>query len=101
MAKPQRALPELPPLKHDDTDVILEAFCHKSILMQYDPENATNNLRLIELGKSALQYAITYQIYTARPIIEVHEMPVREESLSFELALNGYSVMHRLEGKNC
>ena len=68
--------PELPPLRHDSTDVLLEAFSHRSLDMQAGPDTSPNNQRLVQLGKSTLHFAATYHIFSQRPIVEANQIPV-------------------------
>lgn len=71
---PTPGYPTLPTIT--EADLILETFSHKSLKLEYDPETTTDNERLIELGKTTLQFVATRYLYAKRPIIRASDIPV-------------------------
>lgn len=59
-----------------EADLILETFSHKSLKLEYDAEMTTDNERLIELGNTTMQFAVTRYLYDKRPIVRASDIPV-------------------------
>jgi len=67
-------VPPLPPLH---SDLILQVFTHKSLRRpKVSPADYGDNERLSDLGKAALDVAITHALFRKRPYLEVVDISV-------------------------
>lgn len=80
MPEPQTS--DFPALPRITGDLMLETFSHKSLNLSYDPEMSTDNERLIELGRTVLEFAVTRYLYDKLPIVPGKDIPVCQRLLA-------------------
>ncbi|EJD03690.1 uncharacterized protein FOMMEDRAFT_19079 [Fomitiporia mediterranea MF3/22] len=89
-----------PALPQITGDLILEAFSHESLNLDYHPENSTDNGRLIELGGTMLEFVATRFLYAKKPIVRASDIPsLRDGILSlgnYETWVSHYNLRQRL-----
>lgn len=76
-------IPTIPPI-HDDVDLMLAVFTHSSLHDGDEPlkEPYGDTLRLRDLGRRVLELAVTYHLFSERPMLREEEIEVSVSTLA-------------------
>ncbi|KIM47840.1 hypothetical protein M413DRAFT_439522 [Hebeloma cylindrosporum] len=92
-------VPPLPPLQ---SDLILQVFTHKSLRRpKVSPADYGDNERLSDLGKAALDVAITHALFQKRPYLEVADISKHREFLFSSDMIEDWVSYYNLRPKLC
>lgn len=71
------------PLPTLSDDILLEILTHKSLRIDNAPKNEKygDSGRLAELGRNILESAVTYFLFSKRPMLDSAEISVRRSEL--------------------
>ncbi|KDQ63217.1 hypothetical protein JAAARDRAFT_188818 [Jaapia argillacea MUCL 33604] len=91
------SIPSLPKLSGD---IILEVFTHRSLRFEGAPQNEEfgDNDRLAELGERVLVAAVTFCLFSKRPMLSANEIISQRDSLLSE-NMDGWISNYRLREK--